>query len=146
MKKAIQVMCKQSFFNKTSNCTQSLHNLRYFFPFFEIFFFPGNRMTFKDSNCCSITNSSYNNTESRQKDVFSDNEMLDPKYGFFAHIAFGIIAVLSFVGNVLICVVILIRKSLLKKPCNVLILNLAVTDLLTGKKRYGLHFTSFHYF
>ncbi|KAK3747581.1 hypothetical protein QZH41_015809 [Actinostola sp. cb2023] len=58
--------------------------------------------------------------------------MIDKEYGFLAHVAFGIIAVLALIGNVLICVVILRRKRLLNKPCNILILNLAATDLLTG--------------
>ncbi|EDO48105.1 predicted protein [Nematostella vectensis] len=52
--------------------------------------------------------------------------------GVFAHIAFGIITSLSLVGNILICVVVLRRRRLLRKPYNILILNLAITDLLTG--------------
>lgn len=89
-------------------------------------------MTFDVSKAYGITNISRNLTV--DKKVLSDAaEMLDPKYGFLFHVTFGVIAFLSLVGNVLICVVILRRKSLLKKPCNILILNLAATDLLTGK-------------
>lgn len=93
-------------------------------------------MTVITNNGCIITNKTNNSSISPPKVVYSeDAEMLDPNYGFFAHLAFGIIVVLSFVGNVLICVVILRRKSLLRKPCNILILNLAATDLLTGEKQ-----------
>lgn len=45
---------------------------------------------------------------------------------------FGVIAVLSFLGNLLFCVVLLRKKCLLKKPYNILLLVLAVTDMLTG--------------
>ena len=47
--------------------------------------------------------------------------------------SFGLIAALSFGGNVILCVVILRRRFMLKQPYNVLIFNLAVTDLLTGE-------------
>ena len=47
----------------------------------------------------------------------------------------GLIAFFSFVGNLLLCVVIFLRRrSMLAKPYNVLIFNLAVTDMLTGKR------------
>ena len=45
----------------------------------------------------------------------------------------GLIATFSFIGNLLLCVVILKRRSMLTKPYNVLIFNLAVTDMLTGE-------------
>lgn len=45
----------------------------------------------------------------------------------------GLIALISFVGNLLLCVVILKRRSMLAKPYNVLIFNLAVMDMLTGR-------------
>jgi 3-deoxy-D-arabino-heptulosonate 7-phosphate (DAHP) synthase len=60
-------------------------------------------------------------------------QMADEKYGFIAHVFFGVIAILAFAGNFLICVVILRKKRLLSKQYNILILNLAVTDLLTGE-------------
>ena len=45
---------------------------------------------------------------------------------------FGGIAVVSFVGNFLLCVAICRRRSLLSKTYNMLVLSLAVTDMLTG--------------
>lgn len=45
----------------------------------------------------------------------------------------GFIAIFSFIGNLLLCIVILKRRSMLTKPYNVLIFNLAVTDMLTGE-------------
>lgn len=51
---------------------------------------------------------------------------------------FGAIATLSFLGNLLLCVVISRKRSMLKQPYNVLILNLAVTDMLTGKFHFIL--------
>lgn len=50
----------------------------------------------------------------------------------------GIIALFSFIGNLLLCIVILKRRSMLTKPYNVLIFNLAVTDMLTGETYYHL--------
>lgn len=52
----------------------------------------------------------------------------------------GFIALLSFVGNLLLCVVILKRRSMLAKPYNVLIFNLAVTDMLTGEVFFAVPF------
>ena len=45
---------------------------------------------------------------------------------------FGSIAVLSFLGNLLLCLVICRRRKLLSKPYNILMLNLAATDMLIG--------------
>lgn len=47
-------------------------------------------------------------------------------------VMFGNIAVLSFVGNLLLCVAICKRRHLLFKTYNQLVLNLAIADLLTG--------------
>lgn len=76
------------------------------------------------------------NLSSGKRAVLSDDDdsMAGEKYGFLAHVFFGIIAVLAFVGNFLICVVIVRKKRLLSKQYNILILNLAVTDLLTGEE------------
>lgn len=52
--------------------------------------------------------------------------------GIVIQAVFGIIALLSFVGNFLFCVVLLRKRYLLKKPYNILLLVLAVTDMLTG--------------
>jgi hypothetical protein len=46
---------------------------------------------------------------------------------------FGLIAALSFFGNLFLCVVMLRKCSMLKKAYNILIFNLAVADTLTGK-------------
>lgn len=45
---------------------------------------------------------------------------------------FGFIAILSFVGNLFLCIVMVRKRSMLKKAYNVLIFNLAVADMLTG--------------
>ena len=45
---------------------------------------------------------------------------------------FGSIAALSFLGNLLLCLVICRRRKLLSRPYNILMLNLAATDMLTG--------------
>ena len=45
----------------------------------------------------------------------------------------GSIAIFSIIGNLLLCIVILKRRSMLTKPYNVLIFNLAATDMLTGE-------------
>lgn len=53
-------------------------------------------------------------------------------YGVVMKTSFGIIASLSFFGNLLLCLVIFMKRSMLKKPYNILICSLAVTDMLTG--------------
>ena len=54
--------------------------------------------------------------------------------GIVIQAVFGVIALLSFLGNFLFCVVLLRKRKryLLKKPYNILLLVLAVTDMLTG--------------
>lgn len=78
-------------------------------------------------------NTSGNLSSEKRTVLSSDDSMAGEKYGFLAHVFFGIISVLAFVGNFLICVVIVRKKRLLSKQYNILILNLAVTDLLTGE-------------
>ena len=56
----------------------------------------------------------------------------DKGYGVVMKTSFGIIASLSFFGNLLLCLVIFMKRSMLKKPYNILIGSLAVTDMLTG--------------
>ena len=46
---------------------------------------------------------------------------------------FGIIAGSAFVFNAMFCVVLLKKRTMLKKPHNSLLFNLAITDLLTGE-------------
>ncbi|XP_031574595.1 histamine H2 receptor-like [Actinia tenebrosa] len=45
---------------------------------------------------------------------------------------FGVVAGLSLVGNLLLCIVILRRRTMLTKTYNILIFNLAIADMLTG--------------
>lgn len=47
-------------------------------------------------------------------------------------IAFGFIAVASFSFNLMFCVMLLKKFSMLKKPHNILLFSLAVVDMLTG--------------
>lgn len=56
----------------------------------------------------------------------------DKDYGVVMKTSFGIIASLSFFGNLLLCLVIFMKRSMLNKPYNILICSLAVTDMLTG--------------
>ena len=46
---------------------------------------------------------------------------------------FGGIAIVSILGNFILCVAIFRRRSLLSKTYNMLVLSLAITDMLTGK-------------
>ena len=45
---------------------------------------------------------------------------------------FGVIAALSFLLNSLFCVIMMKKPAMLKRPHNILLFSLAVTDLLTG--------------
>ena len=45
---------------------------------------------------------------------------------------FGLIAALSFLLNSLFCVIMLKKPAMLKRPHNILLFSLAITDLLTG--------------
>ena len=47
-------------------------------------------------------------------------------------VIFGLIAALSFLLNSLFCVIMMKKPAMLKKPHNILLLSLAITDLLTG--------------
>jgi hypothetical protein len=48
-------------------------------------------------------------------------------------VLFTVIAVLAIVGNSLFCVVLVRKRSMLRRPYNKLLLSLSVTDLLTGE-------------
>ena len=56
-----------------------------------------------------------------------------PPRALKGQVGIGTIACLAFCSNLLLCVVIMKKRSMLKKPYNILILNLAITDLITGK-------------
>ena len=45
---------------------------------------------------------------------------------------FGLIAVVSFLLNSMFCVIMLKKPAMLKRPHNILLFSLAITDLLTG--------------
>ena len=62
----------------------------------------------------------------------TNDSVEDKVYGVVMKTSFGIIASLSFLGNFLLCLVIFMKRSMLKKPCNILTASLAVTDMLTG--------------
>lgn len=53
-------------------------------------------------------------------------------YSYLLRVAFGTIALMAFVSNGLLCVVILKNRKMLRSAYNLLIFSLAVTDLLTG--------------
>ena len=48
------------------------------------------------------------------------------------HALFGVVAGLSLIGNLLLCIVMLRRRTMLTKTYNILIFNLAIADMLTG--------------
>ncbi|XP_068710371.1 blue-sensitive opsin-like [Montipora foliosa] len=48
------------------------------------------------------------------------------------HVLFGLIAAASFLSNLFFCVVLVTKRSLLKKPHNIVLFSLAVADMLTG--------------
>lgn len=48
-------------------------------------------------------------------------------------ITFWVIAVVSFVLNLLFAIVIARKPSMLKRPHNILLFSLAITDMLTGE-------------
>ena len=56
----------------------------------------------------------------------------DREYGSLMKTSFGLIASLSFFGNLLLCLVMFRKRAMLQKPYNVLICSLAITDTLTG--------------
>ena len=64
----------------------------------------------------------------------TENTVLPPgnTSGVALQVVFGIIAFLSFFGNLLFCVVLLRKRCLLKKAYNISLLVLAVTDMVTG--------------
>ena len=69
-------------------------------------------------------------------------------YGTLMKTSFGLIASLSFFGNLLLCLVMFMKRSMLNKPYNILIFNLAVTDMLTGMGNFfffdNFSYTLFH--
>ena len=75
-----------------------------------------------------------NNTSSVMRNISTPNP-LDHEGGSQARareIMFGVIAALSFLLNFLFCVIMTRKPAMLKRPHNILLLSLAITDLLTG--------------
>lgn len=71
--------------------------------------------------------------ESNSNDMKDMRGIISEEHSLVVTAVCGLIAVFSFIGNLLLCIVILKRRSMLTKPYNVLIFNLAVTDMLTGE-------------
>lgn len=76
------------------------------------------------------TNSSFN--ESFILAPRQHHDKVDYNVNNVYKIIFGSIAFGAFLGNILLCVAICKRRTLLRKTYNMLVLNLAVTDMLTG--------------
>ena len=55
-------------------------------------------------------------------------------------VIYGVIAVLSFLLNLLFCMILVKRPKKLKRPHNILLFTLAITDLLTGNSSFVSHF------
>jgi len=79
--------------------------------------------------------------ESNSNDLKEMKRIISEDHSLVVTTVCGFIATFSFFGNLLLCVVILKRRSMLTKPYNVLIFNLAVTDMLTGE--FCLNHSSF---
>ena len=68
-------------------------------------------------------------------DFFRRNVSSEEKdYATLMKTSFGVIASLAFFSNLLLCLVIFIKRTMLHKPYNVLICSLAITDMLTGMR------------
>ena len=59
-----------------------------------------------------------------------DDQSVQPEAGEAG--MFGLIAALSFSLNSLFCVIMMRKSAILKRPHNILLFSLAITDLLTG--------------
>ena len=61
-------------------------------------------------------------------------------FSYLLPVAFGLIAAIAFIGNGLLCVVILKNYRMLRSAYNLLIFSLAVTDMLTGRTFLEIRF------
>ena len=84
-------------------------------------------ITFNGSNFTGRNETSTADTLSRP---YHDKVDYEPNIPL--QVVFGFVAFFAFSGNFLLCVVICRRRCLLQKMYNVLILNLAITDMSTG--------------
>ncbi|XP_078353148.1 allatostatin-A receptor-like [Oculina patagonica] len=78
------------------------------------------------------TKMSTNSTNSSVSNLQTTPQPTALAYSYLLRVAFGIIALMAFVSNGLLCVVILKNRKMLRSAYNLLIFSLAVTDLLTG--------------
>lgn len=73
-----------------------------------------------------------NNTQIRN---ISSDELSTSTADVYARakeVIYGVIAALSFLLNFLFCVMMMRKPAMLKRPHNILLFSLAITDLLTG--------------
>ena len=75
-----------------------------------------------------------NNTSSVMRNISTPNPLKNEgdSQARAREIMFGIIAALSFLLNFLFCVIMMRKPAMLKRPHNILLFSLAITDLLTG--------------
>ena len=83
-------------------------------------------------NVTTILNTNSSSNDSSISPTRPYHDSVDDNVRNFYKSIFGGIAVASFLGNFLLCVVIGRRRSLLSKTYNKLLLSLAITDMLTG--------------
>lgn len=83
------------------------------------------------------------NSESHLQHANKTLDNLNANLKTTMHYIFGSIAALSFFGNFLLCLVICRRRKLLSKTYNILMSNLAITDMLTGLQNFlfSVYFT-----
>ena len=74
----------------------------------------------------------WRNSSTANETSFHQNKVDSNLEAILYRSIFGSIAILSFLGNLLLCLVICRRRKLLSRPYNNLMLNLAATDMLTG--------------
>lgn len=80
------------------------------------------------------TNSSFALNESHLQHSNQTRDIVDSQLKTVMSDIFGSIAALSFVGNFLLFLVMCRLRKLLSKTYNILMFNLAITDMLTGLK------------
>lgn len=72
------------------------------------------------------------NISHQERTTATGNHSSQDKASEVREIVYGIIAALSFLLNALFCMVMIRRPGKLKRPHNILLFALAITDLLTG--------------
>lgn len=64
------------------------------------------------------------------------DEVLSEPFLFVVQVFLGVISVSAFLGNGLVCVVIMRNREILRSAYNTFLFSLAVTDMLTGNRCY----------